>query len=336
MSSEEVFESQLLDLHLGHLSPDEQVKLSVRIATDPKLGEQHEALTAVFRALDAQPAPSAPSDLAERISARIASAGRPPRLVRPTDELTAAVEESAPIVLRLGNLREIVAAAAMIILMVGFAVPSLLHMRERGQRIGCSANLASLGLGLQQYAQTYNASLPFTGWNSSNSWQPSNDPNVVTLPNRRHVYPLLRHAFVVKPRLFLCPARGGVPMPQDQVEQRSDFIESNNVGYAYYNMAGVRPSLADDPRLPIMADDNPIFDDGVPLFNRLGFGDRADLNSLAHGGAGQNILVLDGHVRWVSTPHAGIGDDNIWTLTDVDDYTGREGPASPTDAHLIK
>lgn len=337
MSPEESFDPQLLEMHLGRLTPAEEVRLRVRLATEPELAKQNETLSAVFRALETHQVSPAPAGLAERIAARVAAAGPPPRVVRPTDELTAAVEANGSIVLRLGNLREIVAAAAMIILMVGLAVPSLLQLRERNLRMGCSANLAALGVGLQQYAQTYNASLPFAGWRpGAFSWAPSNDPNVVTVPNRRHIYPLLRQAYVVSPRVFVCPARGGVPMPAEQVRQRSDFIESDNVSYAYYNMAGVRPSASDNPDLPIMADDNPVFDDGVPLLNRWGLGDRAKLNSRAHDGAGQNILCLDGRVKWVDTPFAGIDGDNIWTLAGVKTYTGREGPISAKDAHLIK
>jgi prepilin-type processing-associated H-X9-DG protein len=156
------------------------------------------------------------------------------------------------------------------------------------------------------------------------------------MPNRRHVYPLLQARFVSDPRLFLCPAGGGVPMPREQVAGRNDFAEARNVNYAYFNMAGARPSLADNPALPIVSDDNPMFDeDGVPL-GPLGWGDRTDRNSRAHGGAGQNILTLDGHVKWEKTPNAGIDGDNIWTLQGVKDYTGHEGPQSATDAHLIR
>jgi hypothetical protein len=38
----------------------------------------------------------------------------------------------------------------------------------------------------------------------------------------------------------------------------------------------------------------------------------------------------------VKTPDAGVDGDNIWTLQGVSTYTGREGPASAADAHLIK
>jgi hypothetical protein len=79
-----------------------------------------------------------------------------------------------------------------------------------------------------------------------------------------------------------------------------------------------------------------LFDNGWPLFETLGLSDPANANSRAHGGAGQNVLTLDGNVKWFTNPNAGINNDNIWTLEGVDEYTGREGPRSATDSHLLK
>ena len=104
-------------------------------------------------------------------------------------------------------------------------------------------------------------------------------------------------------------------------------------------MAGVRPSLLDNPELPILADNNPCFDDGRPLFDaltRLGMHDPAKSNSRAHRGTGQNVLTLDGRVIWKTTPNSGVNGDNIWTLEKISDYNGREGPESKTDSHLLK
>ncbi len=335
--SETTFDPQLIERYLGRLSASEEVALRLRLAGDAELRTQDTALAAVFRALETPPAVPAPTDLAARVLARVEAAPAPWRIAPAALDLAEIVDEPSPRWIRFWSLREIVATAAMVVLMIGFAVPSLLAMRERNQRMGCSANLAALGFGMQQYAQIHNASLPFIGWNPrSHSWAPSSDPSLVTLPNRRHMYPLLQQAYVMTPRLFVCPARGGVPMPAEEVRQRDDFLDSGNVSYAYFNMAGARPSAQDNPALPVLADDNPMFDDGVPLFNRLGLRSRAALNSRAHRGAGQNLLVLDGHVKWITTPESGLDGDNIWTLQNVEDYTGREGPATPVDAHLIK
>jgi hypothetical protein len=333
------FDTRLLDLHLGHLSESEQIQLRQEIAGDPALTTQDEALGMVFRALTAATEARMPTDLVVRTTARVRAAGRPPRVARPANALTTTAERDRNRVIRLGgNLRDIVAVAAMIVLAVGLGVPGMLHLRDRQQRLGCSFNLAQLGSGLQQYANMFGGSLPFTGWTSGSSWQPSSDARLVTVPNRRHVYPLLRLAYVADPRLFICPSQQHTPMPVTEIQRHSDFLEARNVSYAYQNMAGRRPSTYDDPRMPILADENPLFADGVPLFDarRFAVSNPALANSRAHAGGGQNILTLRGEVRWTTTPTAGIDDDNIWTLKGVTDYTGREGPLSATDSHLLK
>ncbi len=238
----------------------------------------------------------------------------------------------------MSSMREILAVAAMIVLAVGLGVPSLVHVRERNQRVACSWNQAQLGRGLATYASTFRGELPFVGWSGASSWRVSSEPNVESLPNRRHLYPLLSGQ-IASPVWFVCPAVPGTPMPADQIRQHNDFLESANVAYAYQNQAGVRPTTRGLPELPILADDNPLFENGLPLLDlarRIGLHDPASANSRAHGGAGQNMLTLGGNVKWVSTPLSGIGGDNIWTLSHVTTYSGREGPLAGTDSHLLK
>jgi len=338
---ESEFDPQLLDLHLGRLSASERAEVEARLARDPQLAAEDQALRALFAALDSarQPEPELPRGLRERIGARVAALGPPPRVVRarrsPAAELAEA--EGARVV-RLHSFREVAAVAAVIVLAIGLGVPGLLHMRQRAQRIACSANLASIGRGMQAYALANLGSLPFVGWGADHSWRPTDEPGVVVLPNRRHMYPLLRTR-LVPARVFICPSGSDVPMPEDQVPTHEDFLEARNVSYAYQNMAGARPRLRDNPDLPVLADDNPFFDRGWPLFavaRSLGLADPARTNSRAHGGSGQNILTIRGTVKWTTTPNCGPHGDNIWTLNGVEEYTGREGPLTTTDAHLLK
>jgi hypothetical protein len=325
------FDPQLLDLHLGHLTSAEQADLRGRFAEEPGLAAQNEALTSVFEALGVLRTEPAPRDLVGRTMARVQAAG-PPLRVAPKQPAGRRLER----VVRLGPLRDALAVAAVIVLVIGLGVPSVLHVRERQQRLGCSWNMAQIGSAVQQYASVFNSSLPFTGWSNKNTWQPTNEPGVETVPNRRHVYPLLRSTFVRDPRVFVCPSQPHVPMPSAEVPRHSDFLEARNVSYAYQNMAGVRPSANDDPRLPILADENPLFVDGRPLIDALRLGSGPASNSLAHRRAGQNILTLRGEVRWTKSPQAGVNGDNIWVLDGVARYTGREGPQSKSDAHLLK
>lgn len=332
------FDPRVLDLHLGVLSSDEQAAAHESIASDAALAGQHESLSRVFAALGAIDASAPPADLAARCLLRVRAAGPAPRATRAAERLTRAVERQELRILRLASLREVVAVAAMIVLAIGLGMPGLMHLRERGQRVACAYNLAQIGTGIQQYASTFNASLPFAGWSDASSWRPTGAPGVIAMPNRRHVFPLLQRAYVADPSVFVCPGQLGVPLAREAARRSSDFVDDRNVTYAYQNMAGVRPTTNDDPALPIMSDANPLFADGVPLLDaaRGAWRDAGAMNSRAHRGGGQNLLVLSGHVRWATTPDAGVHNDNIWTLRGVSDYTGREGPLAATDSHLLE
>ena len=335
---ESEFNPSLIDLYLGRLSPEQWLELEKQIQADPELASRNEALAAMFAALEQMraDAPRPPADLTARISARVAALGPAPRVVnRPRRRAAEPLEFIETGVIPMRSFRDIAAVAAMIVLAIGIGVPSMLNMRQRAQRSMCTENLASIGRGVQSYAMANQYSLPFAGWNSNRTWRPSDDPNLQVWPNRRHMYPLVRTGWVPA-HVFICPATRGLAMPQDKVAAYDDFLESSNVTYVYQNMAGVRPSLRDDPDAPILADDNPLFDNGWPLFERLGLTNPADANSRAHGGSGQNILTIRGNVRWITTPTVGPNHDNIWTLEGVSEYHGVEGPRSTHDAHLLK
>ncbi len=338
-SLESEFDPQLLELHLGRLSERERTALEQRIQNDSGLRAQHEALTTMFQALRSARGPGLPAGLTEKISARVATAGPPLRVTRPARQtVTELAEAEGARVIRLHSFREIAAVAAIIVFAVGLGVPSVLHMRERAHRYACTTNLGDIGRGMQAYAMANHGGLPFVGWSGRNIWRPTDEPGLDVLPNRRQLYPLLRSGRV-RAHIFVCPSASDLPMPEDQVPYHDDFLESRNLSYAYQNMAGVRPSLRDDPDLPVLGDDNPFFDNGWPLFavvRNLGLSDPAQANSRVHGGAGQNILTIRGNVRWMTTPDCGVNGDNIWTLEDVDEYTGREGPQTSTDSHLLK
>ncbi len=322
------FDPELIDLHLGQTPAELRDRALQRVIADPQAARQNQALVAVFRALASlRDTPPAPPDLAARIVARVQ---RDLRTRRHTEALNA----ETGLALRVYRLRDVLALAAVIVLVVGLGVPSLLHVRERNRLMVCSANLSQLGQGLAAYAGTFGDSLPFIGWSrGTQSWQPAGGAGVETVPNRRHLYPLLAAGVVRDPRRFVCPSQAHVPMPVEQIRRLFDFPESRNLSYAYQNMAGVRPRIGDGADLPVLADENPLFDDGIPL---LGIGLRPSLNSRAHIGRGQNVLTLGGRVRWSTSPDCGVAGDNIWTLRGVSRYTGCEGPASCDDSHLLK
>ncbi len=76
--------------------------------------------------------------------------------------------------------------------------------------------------------------------------------------------------------------------------------------------------------------------------------DLALANSRNHGRAGQNVLYVDNHVGFESTPYCGVGGDNIYTALSPAPATTRPArpnangvcghqfsPAWPTDSYLV-
>lgn len=326
----------LIELRLGKLNPAQQRDLDTRLASDSSLADRDASLRDALRALDTYRV-AVPADLAERTLARVrrhAATGTTPS----TPRIAWPAEDER--IIRFHSVREIAAVAAMIVLAVGIGVPGLVQMRDRAQRTACSWNLGQVGRGMQTYATAFADSLPFVGFNRQSSWQPTREPGIVHVPNRQHLYPLLVTGNVPEPSWLICPSGSGVPMSPALVKSKAGFVEASNISYATQNMAGVRPSVRNLPNMPLIADDNPIFDDGVPSFDlaarTLGLSDPSQSNSAAHRFAGQNVLSADGTVRWTTTPLAGVHGDNIWTLQGAQRYTGREGPATATDSHLLK
>lgn len=323
---------ELIDLICDKLDETEAAALRAQIAADEELRREADAANGIAAVLD-QWQVTTDDQLEDRVVARVAA-----EIAAPKPKVVAPSNDRPPVILRMGNLRDIIAAAAVIVLVVGLGVPGFLNMKSRNQRIGCANNLALLGQGLQQYAATYASSLPFAGWDASNSWQMQDAEREAAMPNRAHMFPLLQQAYVTDPRLFICPSKNDVPLTREDLESLRNFPEARNLSYAYYNMAGVRPRLGDTPNLPILSDDNPLFENGTPVFllKRITGQDPTLVNSTAHRGAGQNVLLIDGRVKFTKTPLVGIDNDNIWTLQNVVDYDGHEGPATATDSHLIK
>ena len=108
------------------------------------------------------------------------------------------------------------------------------------------------------------------------------------------------------------------------------------MSYSYQNQYTPRPiRVALTPAaFAVLADKNPRF---VPVADELRFdpGTAADAPTRLHRGEGQNVLSLDGQVRFTARPRN--GDDQLWTLRGhAATYQGDEHPAAPgVDSFLV-
>lgn len=182
------------------------------------------------------------------------------------------------------------------------------------------------------------------------------------------------------PKQFICPSSGdtednlrNLVGATEQAAQpginRYDFKGYNTLSYGYqipYGRKG-KPREGLDSRMPVNADKGPFFDVGTSAANgtvpdrattvtpaNFGTADqilRADAdrwrpyNSRNHNGEGQNLLFVDGSVRFEKKPIVGVNNDNIYTyqnpgytfensLVGAAPINGR-GPRTDTDSVIV-
>jgi len=309
-------DESLLDFHLDRLENETRSWIEGELARDREVRRRSERLGRILQPLDHWGTSAAPVNLADKVLSHVQRATRP---------------QSAPRVIRgpWGRMREMIAVAACLVLLVGVAVPGMAAVRDRAQRAMCASNLATVFQGVSSYQQACD-SLPYAGQLARASWLPGADSAAPFASNSRHPYLLvkLKHA---KPKDFLCPGRcDDERVPAEHAETRDDFAEARDMSYDSLNLAGTSPNVRPPKALAYMSDAN-------PLFVNARFNDTVDpskTNSPAHRGRGQTVLKLDGNVQFVRTP-VYAGNDNLWTIRDVRSYRGVEAPTSPDDAFLV-
>jgi len=116
-----------------------------------------------------------------------------------------------------------------------------------------------------------------------------------------------------------------------------DFPAPRYVHYSYQYTFGPRALSIMDPdmaavskSMAILADNNPLFQDGRFIPNRL----KHPL-SRNHGGRGQNVLYLDMHAAWTTSANVGVNGNNIYLIDGVNRYNGTEIPQDKTDSFLL-
>jgi hypothetical protein len=328
---------QLLDLHLGQLPIEEHAVLERRVAEHPALARQSDRVANTLKLLDHYRVPPAGERLVQATLQRVARARQADQLVyHPAPE-----PAPEPAVAAAGrrewffSLRDLVAVAASIVLVLGILSPMISRGRALAHRSICANRLASLGQGLGSYAQSYEGRLPVAAA-SAMSPSASQAGQTVAAPSprqRAHLFALLKTRHVSRPQDFVCPAnRQGQPMVIRITPNQVNFVSRTNCNYSYQDPSGSRLTAEGNPQFPVLADENPYLQPAARLV-----GSWPGDNSLNHPGApGQNVLRLDGSVRWQKSPWCGTSShDNIWQQglwTQVESF---DAPADGPDAYLF-
>ena len=314
----------LLDWHLDRLSPEERTRVEQRLHDDPRLQTLSDRIGAMLRPLDLWTVPSTPRNLADKVLSNLnrqAYSSQTP--------VATPVESGGYVRLPFLPLREWVAVAACLVVMVGALMPSL---RARSQRVACQNNLASVFRGLSAYQADFSGALPFADQRVEAAWLPDGAQDRPYASNSRHVFLLLKGGYGPRPSDFICDDSEQASVTRGQpLRKYDDFSTSADFRYASLNMAGAAPNRAPVRPIAYLSDMN-------PLFVNARFNDAIDpdrTNSPAHGGRGQTVLTLDGSARWITAPRVGPQRDNLWLAGDIRRYTGTERRAGDDDAQLV-
>jgi hypothetical protein len=238
-----------------------------------------------------------------------------------------------------GNLVEMAAVAASIMLIVGILVPTMSFARQKHLQKKCGTQLGSFFQGLTNYISDHDDNLPEVATAEGAPWWKVGYQGAENQSNTRRVYLLVREKYV-QPEIFICPgnkAGGNLKIEPSKIRDYKDFPDRRYVTYSFQVSCRTTKSGKLLCRKVIMADMNPLFEE-LPNFNstlrvRLNK-ELLTINSSSHNRRGQNVLFRDGHVEFLKTRHTSDAHDDIFTIQDTDIYHGVEVPSCETDFFL--
>jgi hypothetical protein len=305
----EAMDENLLGYLLNSLDPETQQRVEAHLRAHPESRHRLEALRRFLEPLEVdRDGEEPPAGLALRTLAFIArdrcqaasSTDRRPGLP-PAPKVRG---EYAPSAWSWHRRADVLVAAGIVVAFVGLVFSGLGRAWSGYQLYACQNNLRQFHAALTGYSDAHHGDFP-----------------QVQAHNLAGVFvPVLSDSGLLGATLNVdCPAVG---------QQRPPIRDVSELGagcYAYslgYSEGGLGPaahrglSRDDGDLLPIMSD--------LPVF--LG-GDRvADGNSLNHGGRGQNVLHIGGHVDFYTRRDVGVDGDDI--------FVNREGRAA-AGAHRL-
>jgi hypothetical protein len=222
-------------------------------------------------------------------------------------------------------------AALLLIVLGGIGSSFVLHLWRDYGRTACQENLRRIGSGLQSYCEVHDGNFPLV--------EEKGPHGVAGI-----FVPVLCDSGMLGPDVSVaCPAKERRPMKPRSLQELEELyahdrerfrLEARNLagGYAYSlgyvdaaGYHGLRRDFGD--LFPIVADR--LEWEMIPM---------TQANSANHGGAGQNVLHIGGHVTWCSNRSAGIDGDDIFVNRDKkvlagkgrDDTVLGPGDSSPT------
>ena len=329
MNPNENDELLLIDFCLRQLDERTAAAVRQRMERDADFLLLHQNISYSLGALKLLPEPQAPEDLVSRTMARI-------RLARQTDVLIAREEVGRGARSPSFSLREALVMAASLIIVAFLFIPSI-RQAGRARQIGqCASNMGQIGSALLNYANSNDEHLPTVGGHDLR-WLPGSDR---AISNSEALFRLVSGKYAPA-GVFACPAVADCQSFQ-VAPGMIDFPTAKTIHYSYQHAIGSHDDLSfTNSALAGVNKEMVILGDSTPLY-RNGRFDAQDAQQAGasasenHSRAGQNVLYLDMHVRWVKVPTVGVKGNNIYIAEGIyNRYRGDETPVGPTDTFLM-
>ena len=313
---------QLIGYLLGALDDDEREDLESQLNSDPELRKELLRLDWSLAPLDqVQSNFEVPSDLVRRTCELVQFHAQQPAAILHRKESVGRAEEvesNSDGFVPLGDLQksdqgvrfrwvDLIAAAAVAATAALLIIPAVHSRKIQSGVVLCQNNLRQLGVAMAHYSQKHNGYFPPV-------------PGRGKLAAAGIYAPvLLENGFLTDPSYVVCPAsilaenRGyKVPTFAQLANARSSAELSRlrktmggSYGYCMGYMQEGQYRTTKNLRRPNFA-----------LMSDMPNGVRPDLQSVNHGGDGQNVLFEDGHVRFVTSSQTNVGSDDFFTNDD--------------------
>ena len=239
-------EELLLDEQMGLLDPADRQRLEEALAERPELRAKRERLAGALEPLDALTPPAAPPHLVQSVMARIESADQTYEF----DTSRGAASGAGSVVSALVSLREIVAVAAAIMIIVGIFVPSYYGVRDLNQNAPIGAGVGNVAGGLGEYVGGGQRPIVQPGA----SWLPVDTTSVRELSETRHPYLRLKWTYV-RPLPDADALRPGDAKGYDDLEELQSLYRSHmGSPNSAMRFRLHTPSSAPADRTPILRD----------------------------------------------------------------------------------